>query len=814
MNMKTKQTFAVLAALQFCFMTTGKAQQLTFSQPHGFYEAPFSVELAVSDSVAHDDAIIRYTLDGSEPTAASAAYTKAIDVKGNTILRAAAIADTGFVTPIATATYLFVEDVLRQSNTPTGYPDTWGQYTQIRGTAVADYEMDPEMTNDATLRPKIAEGLKQLPVLSIVTDKDNLFSHENDSVTGGIYIFTGPPVGDATGHGWTRPASVELLTSHLSPLSSFLSPLSSEGFTVNCGLRLHGGHGRLAEKNPKHSFRLVFKEKYGPKTLKYPIFGEDEPDKFDQLVLRCHFGNAWQHWAEGNRTKAQYTRDVWARRMQRKMGWTSANALYVHLFLNGMYWGLYNIAERVDDQFGKDHLGGKKSDIDVIKIEEDGGNHIEASEGDLEAWELMTETARAVAASPGDDAAYYRLQGLNAEGERDDSLEPLLDIDAFIDYMLINQYGGNTDWDHHNWYALRRRGTDSQGFRFLCWDSEIILENERENVLSKNNGRQYPTGIFNNLLSNEKFARRYVKRAKEVLSDDGLLGQQSVVEVWDSLYNTISSALYCEAARWGDYRRDVHQWQSAGQLYTVDGHYMKERNRLLTQYFPVRTDNVLSYILGYVTVDDFEAPDDWTKLTAQMFQQWDGTGADAQPTGGYKVDWNFGTMMGGGSVIAGSSGVEEYRYADLSMYGALVLRGQGSGLRLLANRLVSHGPWKQIVVSFNPSDPYWNDEYKAVVVPLYDLSDMPDTDGNARQDGFVHLNAMKVDWSSNVNVQAAYLTPGESQSIYAMFSDKREMTDGKQVYDLQGRRVKELVIRNSELRKGLYIVGGKKVLVP
>ena len=153
----------------------------------------------------------------------------------------------------------------------------------------------------------------------------------------------------------------------------------------------------MAEKNPKHSFRLVFKDEYGEKTLKYPLFGEDEPNKFDQLVVRCHFGNAWQHWSESNRQKAQYTRDVWARRMQRKMGHTSVNALYVHLFLNGMYWGLYNIAERVDDQFGKDHLGGKKSDIDVLKIEEDGGNHIEATEGDMEAWNLMVETAEQIA---------------------------------------------------------------------------------------------------------------------------------------------------------------------------------------------------------------------------------------------------------------------------------------------------------------------------------------------------------------------------------------------------------------------------------
>ena len=549
------------------------AQNLTFSQPHGFCEAPFSLVIsATGGSGLPEDAVIRYTVDGSVPTLESKAYTQPLDIKGTTIFRAAAFSATSRLTAVATATWIFADDVLKQSDHPEGYPEEWGKYTQIKGTAIADYGMDPEMTTDPVLAPKIVEGLKSLPVLSIVTDKDHLFSHENNEDRGGIYIFTGPPVGDNTGNGWTRPASVELMGGPM-----------QHNLTIDCGLRLHGGHGRLAEKNPKHSFRLVFKSQYGPKSLEYPVFGADEPQKFDQLVLRCHFGNSWQHWSEGNREKAQYTRDVWARRMQRKMGRTSVNALYVNLFLNGMYWGIYNIAERVDDQYGKNHLGGEKSLIDVVKIEEEGGNHHEASEGTLDAWNQMVETAK---------------QAANAE--RYQQLKTLLDIDNFIDYMLINQYAGNTDWDHHNWYAILRRGEGSQGFRFLCWDSEVIFEKVYENVLGKNNGSKYPTGIFLNLLKNDEFAYRYGHRAKELLADDGLLGPESVVETWDSLYHVISKALYAEAARWGDYRRDVHRWQTKGQLYTVDEAYMAERNRLLNEYFPYRSANVLADILTLV----------------------------------------------------------------------------------------------------------------------------------------------------------------------------------------------------------------------
>ncbi|MBQ1759680.1 MAG: CotH kinase family protein, partial [Prevotella sp.] len=472
-----------------------------------------------------------------------------------------------------------------------------------------------------------------------------------------------------------------------------------------------------------------------------------------------------------------------------KLGRTSVNALYVHLFLNGMYWGLYNLAERVDEQFGKDHIGGDKSDIDVIKIEEDGGNHIEASAGTLDAWNLMTETV-----TKATDEAYYQ------------QLDTLLDIDNFIDYMIINQYAGNTDWDHHNWYAIRRHNTEnalSEGFRFLCWDSEIILENERENVLSKNNGAQSPTGIFQQLLRNDDFARRYLRRAKQLLKDDGLLGQESVVAVWDSLYHTISTALYDEAARWGDYRRDVHRWQTAGQLYTVDNHYMAERNRLLTQYFPVRTDNVLNQITSYVNIDDFEMPDGWEPLMASMFHEWDGSGINAKPLDKQvKVDWNFNTNAGGGTAIAGFVNVDHNQFADLSAYDKLVLRGTGDGLRILANRLVAHGPWKQINVSFNSYDPYWDSDLQAIVLPLEDLKNAPTNEGRTRNDAFVHLNALKVDWSSMVNVRGAYLIPSaEAMNIAHILASRND----NHYYNLQGQPV-------DHPTKGIYIKNGKKVV--
>lgn len=736
-----------------------------------------------------DGMVIRYTLDGSEPTVTSTLYSSPLRVSKNTIIRAAVMDANGVVTEKSTATYLFDNDVLNQPMYPEGYPKTWGAFATIEGTAPADYGMSAEMAKDPVLAAKIKEGLHSLPVLSIVTDKGNLFNKENDPEKGGIYIFTGPPVGDPTGNDWIRHASVELFG-------------NGHDFTVPCGLRLHGGHGRVAEKNPKHSMRLVFKEEYGQKNLKYNLFGKGEPNQFKQLVLRCHFGNSWQHWAEYNRTKAQYTRDVWARRMQRKMGWTSVNALYVHVFLNGMYWGMYNIAERVNDQYGSDHLGGKKSDIDVVKIEEEGGNHHEAAEGDLEAWELMVETA----AKAADDTYYYMLQGKDAEGNDDPEQEALLDIDNFIDYMLINQYGGNNDWDHHNWFAIRRKGEESQGFRFLCWDSELVIEGVNDNVFDKNNGNAFPTGIFNNLMRNEKFQKRYISRAKAVLADDGLLGPKSTEEVWDSLYNNISKALYAEAARWGDYRRDVHQYQSKGTLYTVDGTYMTERNRLHTEYFPQRSSIVLNKIKSLFAIDDFEPQPGWEKLRADMYYRWNGSGVDATQKENVGVDWNMNTNVTNGTPVVGQSSVDHDVFIDISKYEKMLIRGNGGNIRILANRLVEHGEWKEVNTRLDSSSPYWDSNLGGIVIPMEEFRNKLTSSNNKRVDNFVHLDAIKADWGNTVFVTSIWLIPSETPDgiNVSTVGTKSRHTDGR-YYDLNGQAV-------SNPTKGVYIHNGKKMI--
>ena len=533
-----------------------------FSMPHGLMEDAFQLTI----TPVSIKGTIYYTLDGSEPTAKSSVYKKPLPISGTTIIRAIEKGTDGSFSKIATASYIF-EDVLDLAATPEGYPEMWGPYCQIDGRAKADYAMDPSMTKNPALREKMKAGLKQIPIVSIVTDKDNFFKDSEDPDKGGIYIHTGTPVGDNLGRGWERPVSLEMFDG------------GKLDFTVDCGIRIHGGHSRLPEKNPKHALRLKFKSDYGPSKLKYAVFGEDGLDEFNTLTLRTFFGNSWQHWENNNRRRAQYERDLWHRMASAQLGMPYSDGRHVNVFINGIYWGIYSLSERVDENFCKSHFGGKKDDYDIIKVDEEQGNSPVADAGSYAAFaELM--------ALDGSDMA---------------AVERLLDVDEFIDFMILNQYAGNTDWDYHNWYAIYNRGADGEwksggrGFRFLIWDSEGIFQSVNENILDLNN-KGKPTGLFQKLMKNAEFRARFASRVRELSSPGGLLTAERATALWDSLYHSIDMALYLEAARWGDYRNAVHPYQSQGQRYDVDNYYMAERRRLLNDYFPYRLDIYLQQL--------------------------------------------------------------------------------------------------------------------------------------------------------------------------------------------------------------------------
>ena len=572
------RTVTLLVGL--CLALLGVQAEPVFNRVHGICKSAFLLKISSNE----EGAVVRYTLDGSEPTTASPLFTVNLKISSTTIVRAAEFKDDVRCSDVVTSSYIFPASVLEQSGVPEGYPTTWGKFTTTSGTAPADYEMDPELTSNRTYAKNIREALFSIPALSIVTDKGNLFNKQYDPETGGIYIYTG--TSDSNGRGWERAASVELMG-------------DGHDLTATCGLKIHGGQGRVPEKNPKHSFRLTFKDEYGKKTLKYPVFGEENVARFNSLIVRTFYNYSWIHSDATQRSRAQYARDLWSRRMQKRMGYDTSDGLYVNVFINGLYWGLYNLSERIDDDYCKYHFGGLKSDYDVIKRED----YLEAAEGSLDKWDQLMRLSEKVSTPQ-----TYRIITGEVSWDAESQPEVFLDVDNFIDYMLINHYNGNADWDHHNWIAVTNREDSAQGFRFICWDSEQTLFSASRNVLDVNN-KDCPTYLFQNLMKNQTFKHRFMDRAYKHLEDDGgVLRPESALALWDSLQSVISLAIYAESTRWGDYRRDVHPSGSTGDLYRADTHHALENKRLHEEFFPQRTENLTSQLKKKGWYAQVEAP--------------------------------------------------------------------------------------------------------------------------------------------------------------------------------------------------------------
>ncbi len=558
-----------------------------FNHQHGFYSEPFEVTITTDLGSAQ----IYYTLDGSEPTESNGTlYSAPILVNSTTILRAVIIKSANLTSRINTVTYLFLNDVINQPNNPPGYPAEWGPYFEISGTAIGDYEMDPEITQNPDYADLMDDALLALPTMSIVTDIDNLFSHNTDPETGGIYIYTGPADegGTELGEGWERAASVE-----------YFDSAGTENFQIDCGLRIHGGHSRRPEKTPKHSFRIVFRSEYGASKLNYPFFKTNEVSSYNTLVLRAGYGNNWLNRISSRRDRAQYLRDTWAKDTQLDMGYHSAHGTFVHLYLNGIYWGIYNPTERIDKDYAVSYLGGNEEDYDIVK------DYNQIAEGNAETWNAMMSIANGGLEN---NTNYQLIQGKNPDGSYNPNYIPYLDIINFIDYMIINFYSGNWDWDAHNWIAVRNRVNPGKGFRFFSWDSEQILEQLNENRLNTNNNNR-PTQLFQRLRENPDFVRLFADRVNLHLFNGGALTPEVAADRWAQRANEIDLAIIAESARWGDYRRDVHQWYEEGPFDLYDkSDWLAEQDYLLTQYFPQRSDIFVDQLRQAGLFPNAEAP--------------------------------------------------------------------------------------------------------------------------------------------------------------------------------------------------------------
>ena len=511
----------------------GFVDTVKFGLEAGLFESSTEVPLSCSTP----GATIIYTTDGSLPTRENGTQihpaAEMLPPRGNvpidatTTLRAAAFRAQWEPSRTRTRTFIFPNKVVRQAAVQPGI------------TGWSDWGMDARVVDNPQPGYEVRTALYALPSVSIVTPIENLFGDN------GIYTRS-----TSRGSAWERPASVELIF-----------PDGRKGFQVDAGVQMHGNSSRNHGFTPKNPIRIEFKSKYGDSKLRYKLFDDSPRDSFDQFLLRPCSTDSWpvrpgnhvlgvQRWHPDHGT---YMRDQYMRNLQRDMGYYAPHGRYVHLYLDGLYWGIYNIAERGGQHTNASYHGGDKEDWDIIK------DFAELDAGSKDSWNQLISLANADLTN---EANYQLIQGNKPDGSPDPALEDYLDVDNLIDYMIQHIHGGAEDWPDHNYWAARRKGPQSTGFHFITWDQEISNDSlQRTHTRVPNRfedpiSRQGPSSLYGKLMVNETFRWTFIDRVHRHMFNGGLLTPESNRARWARLQALLDKAIVAESARWGDPRRN------------------------------------------------------------------------------------------------------------------------------------------------------------------------------------------------------------------------------------------------------------------
>ncbi len=517
---------------------------LSWSHERGLIDGAFELTLTAEPETAQ----IVYTLDGSPPTNDSAnTYTAPLTIDTSTVVRAMATDEEGEST-IETHTFIFPDQVTDQEAFPQGFPTQIISRRNGPGRPhTFDWAMDPEVLNDKENNGDLAAHLRDLPTLSIVMDlKDLNFVFDNQTQRGVDF---------------ERPASFELFYPNTERYEDF------EGCQIDCGLRIQGGGA--GDQARKKSFRLLFKKIYGKGSLDYPLFesavhyGGNAASSFEGVVLRAGGNTNWSKddaWKHGPST---YLRDPLVRDSQIAISGIGSRSVFTHLYLNGFYFGLYNIAERPDEKFAASYLGGDIEDHYAI-------NHGGTVGGDSGYWNDILSSSN--------------LRNLG-DPDRYAAITDTIAIESYCDYILLNWLVGMGDWPHNNFYGGVRNDPPGK-IRFYSWDSEYAFWT-LEGYLGSNptawihpsfeSSRNQIPEIWLALAENPEFLNTFADRVNRHCFHDGALSDANLQARLMRLSDEIENAIVAESARWGD-----SSWGREDDPHTRANDFIPNRDDILS----------------------------------------------------------------------------------------------------------------------------------------------------------------------------------------------------------------------------------------
>lgn len=322
----------------------------------------------------------------------------------------------------------------------------------------------------------------KFPMVSISMEPSDLWDYYT-----GIYV-TGPNAqaelpyyGANYWQPWEKNCHIE-----------YFSPMGPKQFSFDAGIDIHGGWTRTL---PQKSFNIKTHSYYDSSEFKYKLFGDKPITEFKSIVLR-NAGNDWM---------TTHMRDAFMQGIMKNTFVDFSAYCPSVVYLNGQYWGIYNIRERTNTDFVEENHGIPADSIDAI--ENDG---IVTKGSNQAFWQMVN---------------YITANDISID-QNYKVASSMLNIPNYADYFIAETYYVNNDWigQWTNNIKLWRQQKPGSKWNYVLWDTDFGLgqtsnydENKLADVL-------YPlvktphADIFRKLLENKDFKRYFVNRYADLIN--------------------------------------------------------------------------------------------------------------------------------------------------------------------------------------------------------------------------------------------------------------------------------------------------------
>jgi len=435
---------------------------------------------AVSESDAYSGAYsgaksgvqIYYTLDGSYPTTSANLYTDSIEITVTTAIRAITI-EEGAIGGIATTQTYFI-------NEP-----------------------------------------QHLPVFSMVTDPDHLFSDETGIMVQGT---NGEPgyctdIPHNLARDWERPVNLE-----------FYEQGSQQVLNQQCGTKIFGGCSRI--RYPQKSLAFYARSEYEYSSFKYQLFPSKPADDFETFILR----------AGADDQPHTFFRDPLTHMLVQDMGDVDMQAYRpVVLYINGDYYGIINLREKINEHYVNDNYGIEADSVDLLKSNGEESRNVVS--GSNEDYIDMMDFVRGNDLSLPENYAY---------------MTSLIDIDAYINYQVIQVYLGARDWPGNNIKYWKSGVEPYTKWRWILFDLDHHFKEFFGNIMEESTeedcGCYWPnppwsTLLFRSMLENETFREKFIARFS--LLANTVFDRERMHEMVDRMQAELLPEMPRHIERWG-----------------------------------------------------------------------------------------------------------------------------------------------------------------------------------------------------------------------------------------------------------------------